>query len=269
MLRALRRRGLHRPDVGRDPQVPAGRLASVVGRHVGVELGHRQLPRLGIRLEHAEVGHHAGHAHSSPPAHIGRLADAREEVEPLDERARRLPEHDERLPAPRGDLRGPACARQPHFRPLVVADDRAVQIPVRVDLGRAQKAYVDPSALKPVAEDLGHGDHGIRRLGELAVADREREMLRLRPDRTALVDQDAVGRVRRPGEVGCAARKPDANEADSAVGEPACCRHRHHLFGGIRHGVRHTTDASRASSTWPCIHSRKRSRSRLISSQRT
>ena len=64
---------------------------------------------------------------------------------------------------------------QTHLRLLVFADHRAVQVAAAVDLGGAQEAHVDPAALEPVVEDLGHGDHRVGGLGQLAVADRQRQ----------------------------------------------------------------------------------------------
>ena len=66
-----------------------------------------------------------------------------------------------------------------------------------IDLRRAEEADADPSALQPVGEHLRHGDDGVRGLGELPVADRQRQPGRLRADRAALVDEHAAGCVRR------------------------------------------------------------------------
>ena len=66
---------------------------------------------------------------------------------------------------------------------IVVADHGAVEVGVAVDLRRPQEADVDPAALQPVAEDLGHADDRVGGLRQLAVADRERQVARLGTDR--------------------------------------------------------------------------------------
>jgi hypothetical protein len=135
---------------------------------------------------------------------------------------------------------------------------------VAVDLGRAEESDVDAFALEPVGEHLRDGDDRVRGLGELAVPDRERQLLRLCPDRAALVDQDAVRRVGRTREVRSEARQPDPDEADSAVVEPPRGLDGHHLVRLV--ACVHA--ATPAASTCSSIHAVKRSRSREISSQR-
>ena len=102
-----------------------------------------------------------------------------------------------------------------------------------VDLGRAEKADVDAATLQPVREHLRDGHDGHRGLGELAVADRQGQVLGLRTDRAALVDEHAAGGVRPAREVGRQARQPDADEADHAVTQPARGLDRHHLVGRV------------------------------------
>src|SRR5581483_2533792 len=131
-----------------------------------------------------------------------------------------------------------------------------------------------------VREDLGHRDHGVRRLGELAVADRERQHAWLRADRPALVDEHAAWRVGPAREVRRPAREADPDEADGAVAEPARGLDGHHLVGGVDPVLAHRTGVSprklawyaatsAVSSTCRFIHSWKRSRSAAIASQRT
>src|SRR4029453_15730502 len=118
--------------------------------------------------------------------------DGGEEAEPLEERARRLAEHHERLSTPRGNLGGAACPGESHLRLVVVADHRAVQVPVTIDLRGTEEANIDPAALEPVREDLRHRDDGVGRLGELAVANREGQVPWLRPDAAALLEEGAA-----------------------------------------------------------------------------
>ena len=50
-----------------------------------------------------------------------------------------------------------------------------LRLRVAIDLRGAEEPDVDPPALEPVAEHLGDGHDGVGRLGQLAVADRERQ----------------------------------------------------------------------------------------------
>src|SRR5581483_12066217 len=95
------------------------------------------------------------------------VAAARREVEPLDERARRLAQHDEHVTYRRGDLRRAAAARQANLWCCVVTDHGAVEIAMPVDLRGAEEAEPDAPALQPVREHLRHGDDGVGGLGEL------------------------------------------------------------------------------------------------------
>ena len=142
-----------------------------------------------------------------------------------------------------------------------------------VDLGGAEEADVDAPALQPVGEHLGHRDDRVGGLGELAVADRQRQHAGLRADRAALVDEDAAGRVRAPGEVRGQARQADADEADRPVVQPPRRLDRHHLVRAVRGGhaavpaearLRRYSAASAVPSTWRVIQAVNESRSRLI-----
>src|SRR5207302_8187599 len=115
-----------------------------------------------IRLEHAEVGDDGRHA----------IAARREEVEPLDECARTLAQHDEHLSHRGRDLRRAARTGKSYLRRVVGSDDGAVEIAEAVDLSGAEEADVDASTLEPVAEHLGYRDHGVGGVRELPVADR-------------------------------------------------------------------------------------------------
>ena len=120
------------------------------------------------------------------------------------------------------------------------ADHRRVDVGEAVDLRRAEEANVDATRLEPVVEDLDQADNGIGGLGEGAVADRERQVLRLGPDRARLVDEHEAGLVEATGQVRRRARQPDADEAGGAVREGARRGDRHHLRGSPRRsaGVR-------------------------------
>ena len=93
------------------------------------------------------------------------------------------------------------------FGCVVVADHRAVEVAEAVDLGGAQEADVDPAALQPVAEDLGDRDDRVGGLGQLAVADRERQVARAwrrscRSRRSARSSGACVARARLAARLG-------------------------------------------------------------------
>ena len=188
--------------------------------------------RLGVGLEDAEVGDHAGRALAAQAellavARAGPVADRGDEVDLLDERAGALAHDHDHLPAGRGDLRRPAGAGQAHLRVVVVAADHGrVDVGVAVDLGGAEEADVDPAGLDPVVEHLGHADDRVGGLAEHAVADRERQPRRLGADRARLVDQHEVRRVRAAGEVRAGARQADADEARVDVASARARRRR-------------------------------------------
>ena len=61
-----------------------------------------------------------------------------------------------------GDLTGAAASGEPYLRPVVVADNRRIDIPKAVDLGPSQKSDVDQTALEVVVEDFNHGAYRDR-----------------------------------------------------------------------------------------------------------
>ena len=233
----------------------------------GVEARERQLAAARVGFELSHVGDHradtaSGESQRLPRSRPVSEADRGAKGELVDERARRVLDDHQRLLAGRGDLGRAAAAGKPHLGIIVGADHGAVEIGEAVDLRSPQEADVDAAALQPVGEDLRHADHCVGGLGQLAVADRERQVVRLGADRPALVDQHTAGGVGRPGEVGRPAGQADADEADGAVTQPPRRGDRHHLLGRV--GA-HT---AAASSTCSDIHWRKLSRSRLIASHR-
>ena len=164
------------------------------------------------------------------------VADRGDEVDPFDERAVVLPDHDDHLTARGGDLRRAARAGQPHLGVTVIpADHGGVDVAELVDLGGAEEADVDAAGLQPVVEDLRDADHRVRRLGQHAVADGQRQPVRLGADRARLVDQHQRRRVRGPGQVRGRAGQPDADETGHAVAQRPGGGHRHHLVRGVGH----------------------------------
>ena len=108
----------------------------------------------------------------------------------------------------------PPRARQAHLRVCRTAPITVLfRFAMPVDLRRAEEADVDAAGLEPVGEDLGHRDHRVGGLRELAVADREREPRRLGADRAALVDRARVRGARPPRQVGRLGGKADARRS--------------------------------------------------------
>ena len=104
-------------------------------------------------------------------------------------------------------------------------------------------------------------------VGEVVVADRERQPDRLGPDRARLVDEHAAGRLQAAREVGRGVGRADADEADLAVAQLARGVDRHQLLGGdLDGGVDAHAGTRSLSITCSRIQSAKRSRSRAISS---
>ena len=145
------------------------------------------------------------------------------EVDPLDERARRLAHDHEHLAGVDRDLARAAAARQARRRRGVVADDGRVDVPEPVDLGGAQEPDVDQPALQVEAEQLVHA-HDRRRAGDdRRVADAQRQPRRPGPEDARLVHQLEVRRHRPLGEVDRDVRQPDARRSRRA-GPPARAR---------------------------------------------
>ena len=80
-----------------------------------------------------------------------------------------------------GDLRRVAPNRAARLRGVVTADDRGVDVGELVDLGGTEGPDVDAVGLEPELEDLRDADHGVRGLGQDAVADGQRQPVRSAP----------------------------------------------------------------------------------------
>src|SRR5208337_4957877 len=206
----------------RDGQVPAGALLGGGGRYPRVQPGHGELERLRIGLEDTQVGDDllgpgAGEPEPLAVPRARPVADRGDEVDAFDERAVALPDHDDHLTARGGDLRRAARTGQPHLGATVIpADHGRVDVAELVDLGGTEEADVDAAGLQPVVEDLGDAHHRVRRLGQHAVTDRQRQLAGLGPDRARLVDQHQRRRVRGPRQVGGRTGQPDPDETRHA-----------------------------------------------------
>ena len=216
----VRRHRVGDPDIGRRMQRPPGRLPALLDRHAGMDVRQHQLARRRVGPQQAEVGDDqlwscAAQAEPLPVPRPVTETERRAEVDAFDERPRRLA-HDHHHLARRGrDLRRPACTRQPCPGVVVVADHRRVDVGEAVELGAAEEADVDPPGLQPVGEDLRHADDGVGRVAELAVADRQRQVvsawIRCTPTRrrAPAAGRTAAGRGWRPSTAGrCRRSRP-------------------------------------------------------------
>ena len=200
----------------------------------GVDGDDGHLLGLRIGLEHRQIGDQLGRA-LGLDAELGAavaardVADRGDEIELVDEAALALRHDDENLAAGGGDLRRAAAAGQPHLRLVVGADHRGVEIGVFVDLRAAEKADLDAAALQPVAEHFRHRHRRQRGLAQFAVADRERQHVRLGGERAGFVDQRDVRRMRQAREIAGGRGLADADETDVVVLERARRRDGHHL----------------------------------------
>jgi hypothetical protein len=167
---------------------------------------------------HAQIGDELGRPlglEAEPGAVIAALpvSERGDEVELGDKAALALPHRDEDFTAAIGDLGSAARPGEPHRRFIVGADHDRVQVGEAVDLRAAEKSDGDAAALKPVLEHFRHGHGGKRRVAQFAVADRERQHVRLGLDRTRFVDQPDSWRVGEPGEIARRRRQVDSYEA--------------------------------------------------------
>ena len=161
----------------------------------------------------------------------GAEPDGGDEVDAVDERPRRVAQHHDDLAARRRDLGGAAGAGESHLRLGVVTDDGRVDVGEAVDLGAAEEPDVDAARLQPVVEHLRHADHAVGGVGQLAVADRQRQALRLGAERARLVHEHEVRGVGAAGQVGRRRGQADADEAHLAVVQAAGGGDGHRVVG--------------------------------------
>ena len=75
---------------------------------------------------------------------------------------------------------------------MIVTDHSRVDIAEAVYLSGAQKADINPTTLQPVTENLAGGDNRVSRFGQLTVANRQRQHIRLGANRARLVNQHHI-----------------------------------------------------------------------------
>src|SRR4029450_6540320 len=117
------------------------------------------------------------------------MPQRRPEIERADEAPRTVRHDDIDARAGSGNLHRATAPRQSHFRPGIVADHRAVEIPEAVDLRAAEKSDRDSPALQPILKHLRHRDRDERGLTEFPVANRQWQDIRSGLDRSGFVDE--------------------------------------------------------------------------------
>src|SRR5262245_15692361 len=141
--------GRRRDDLQREP----GAVAHLLDSGAGVRCLDPHAPCLRVEAEDPQRGDHAGDA-AEDQAGPGTSAVAVEpggtgdEIHAGYEAPLLVGREDDHLSAQRGDVVGPAGARQPHLRlPVVGADDARVDVAELVDLGAAHEPAVQEPAL--------------------------------------------------------------------------------------------------------------------------
>ena len=196
-----RHRRLAVSAAGGRQKLEPGRLLDGVELDTGMQRPHPHLLRLGLEVEHAEIGHQqlrsAGKPEPGPVIAAVAPADARPEVELVDERPRvvgRAPQVDVGDHA-RQVGHAPA-AGQPDLGLGERADDRVVHVAVPVHLGAAEGERV-------VAGALGVGPEVERRVRDHGRPAPQRvRQRRLGDGRRRGVDGDRAGRPHQLGGVG-------------------------------------------------------------------
>nr|WP_228546367.1 hypothetical protein [Halegenticoccus tardaugens] len=145
------------------------------------------------------------------------VAGTRDEVHLLREAPLAVGRDNDGFAGVASNFAGASAAGKPHFRIIVVPDDRGIDVAVPVDLRAAEEADVNPAGLKIVAEPLSHRHDalGVRR--EYWVADGEGKLGRVRINGPRLVDHLEVRCVGPLGEVAGEVRDADADQGGVAV----------------------------------------------------
>ena len=84
-----------------------------------------------------------------------------------------------------------------------------------------EKADIHAATLQPVAKNLRRRNHRVCTFREIAIANGKWKDVRPRADRTGLVNQDDVRRVRESREVRGGGRQADPDKTDGSVFEQA------------------------------------------------
>src|SRR5436190_16002473 len=139
-------------EMGREVEGKPGVVLKRLAADARIERDHLHAPLLGFESEHREIGHHAEHAASKEAAASPRLAAAQvsgtgDEIDMLDEAALLVLHRHDHL-RERGDVVAAPRPRQSGLGPRRIADERAVQIAVLVDLRAAHESDVDVAALQ-------------------------------------------------------------------------------------------------------------------------
>ena len=153
------------PDLVRNDEFESGVLLDLLHGHTGLNLQELHTLGLVVVAQNGQVRNHAiracarGKPSPLPGARAVQVPRRGQEVHLGHEAALGVPHDGDGLPAQRPDVVRPATARKPYLGPIVVPDDRGVQVAVRVYLRPAQKTVLDVapgSGLHEIADGRCH-----------------------------------------------------------------------------------------------------------------
>lgn len=97
------------------------------------------------------------------------MTDRGDEVQLVDERARRLLENDQHRLGRTGNLRRSTGTWQTNFGVVIIADHGGVDVAEAVHLRSTEKANIDPAALQPVTKNFTGGYYCVSGFRQLAI----------------------------------------------------------------------------------------------------
>ena len=229
--------GLEDVDVFRDDQLEAGGGHHLVDCHARLKAPQPHPVRLLLEVEDGEVRDDRARTtvpqtRLAPAVPAGEIPGAGHPIDPLDETSGLMVGHDHSLVAQGDDVVGAAGAGKPHRRPVGIADQAGVDVAEHVDLGHAEKAVVEESALCHQEDVSGAGEH-LGTDGGAHLVGRVRQFTGHQVDaHHAALENDCQARSlpatrQRSGDQ----RLPDAREHHLAVLEQPARGDRHDLVG--------------------------------------
>src|SRR5262245_16834267 len=153
--------------------------------------------------------------------------DSRYEIDALHERAARVLRYDDYFLRQPRHFRRAAGAGEPDLWMRICAGHRRIEIAEAVELRCSKKSHIDAPALQPVAEELRHWHHDIRRFRQFGVGDRQRGRGGLRTYGPGFVHENDVGSIQQASQTRSHTRRADADEALRAIPELSRSDNRH------------------------------------------
>ena len=207
------------------------------------------------KVEDAEGGDQRGRAAAAPASEVSGRGDV---IHPLAEPSRLVLHDQHGASRQRRDVATAAAAGKPHQRPAA-AGPGGVEVPLRIDLGPADKPHVHSPLLEEahhvIQSETGYRPGDVRRITHGV----DETLRRPVADDTVLEQADRIRCMGRLGQPEAEQRQAHADEDDLAVADLAGGSDHHQLAAGVGrdHGAKLAAAASRRSRT--------RSRSRAAS----